>query len=352
MTLDPPSLSPAPNLSPTGWIHIKGDRTAYTNYYKKMKPEELDVWPPKHWKFHLATEDPAVEIAFTDPRRFGRVRLVDCPGESIRKHSPLVENGPDPVVDTDVFTEDYLRTKMKARHVPIKALILDQTVLSGVGNWVADEVLYQAKLHPEQYCDDFSDAQIKALYNAIRHVCQFAVDKLGDSDQFPKDWMFHYRWSKGVKGAAGELPSGEKLAFLTVGGRTSCYAPALQKKTGRIAPGVKEEPIESDEEPKPKSKKAARSKAIKAEDDEPQTKKRGEKQAEEKPAKKRKVEEEVKPTKKQKVEEKPAKKREAAPKKVASATKAAASKTEEKAAVNGTADSGRRRSGRLQGKVA
>ncbi len=321
-----------------------------------MKPEELDVWPPKHWKFHLTTNDPAVEVAFTDPRRFGRVRLVDCPGESIRKYSPLVENGPDPVVDPDVFTEDYLRTKMQSRHVPIKALILDQTVLSGVGNWVADEVLYQAKLHPEQYCDDFNDAQAKALYNAIRHVCQFAVDKLGDSDQFPKDWMFHYRWSKGDKGAAGELPTGEKLAFLTVGGRTSCYAPTLQKKSGRVAPGVKEEPIESDEEPKPKAKKAAKSRKVKAEEeeDEPQTKKRGKKQAEETPAKKRKVEEEEKPVKKRKVEEeKPAKKPKAAaaPKKTAPATKAATSKAEEKAAVNGAANSGRRRSGRLQGKV-
>ncbi|KAH6843078.1 DNA glycosylase/AP lyase [Chaetomium sp. MPI-CAGE-AT-0009] len=287
LVLDQPP-HPVMHFGMTGWIHIKGDRTAYTNYYKKMKPEEMDAWPPKYWKFHLTTEDPLVEVAFTDPRRFGRVRLVDCPGESIRKHSPLVENGPDPVVDTDVFTEEYLRQKMKSRHVPIKALILDQTVISGVGNWVGDEVLYQAKLHPEQYCDDFSDEQIKNLYKSIRHVCQFAVDKLGDSDQFPKDWMFHYRWGKGQKGAAGHLPSGEKLAFLTVGGRTSCYAPDVQKKSGRIVPGVKEEIIESDQE-EVKPKKAAKSKAVKAEDDEPQSKKKRKTEGEEPPAKKSKA---------------------------------------------------------------
>lgn len=286
----------------------------------------MNAWPPKHWKFHLTTEDPAVEVAFTDPRRFGRVRLVDCPGESIRKHSPLVENGPDPVVDTDVFTEEYLRQKMKSRHVPIKALILDQAVISGVGNWVGDEVLYQAKLHPEQYCDDFGDEQIKSLYKSIRHVCQFAVDKLGDSDQFPKDWMFHYRWGKGQKGAAGHLPSGEKLAFLTVGGRTSCYAPGVQKKSGRVVPGVKEEIIESDQE-EAKPKKATKSKAVKVEDDQPQSKK------------KRKAEE----------EEPPAKKSRAGPKKAATG-KAKTVKTEETTTASSNTEPVGRRSGRLQGK--
>ncbi|KAJ4293741.1 hypothetical protein N0V88_005249 [Collariella sp. IMI 366227] len=315
----------------TGWIHIKGDRTAYTNYYKKMKPEEMDAWPPKYWKFQLRTENPAVEIAFTDPRRFGRVRLVDCPGDKIRQYSPLVENGPDPVVDTDVFTEEYLRKKMHLRHVPIKALILDQTVISGIGNWVGDEVLYQAKLHPEQYCDDFSDEQIKKLYEAIRYVCQFAVDKLGDSDQFPEDWMFHYRWGKGSKGAVSHLPSGEKLAFLTVGGRTSCYVPELQKKSGRVVPGVKEELVESgEEEPKPKKKASrAKVKAIKLEEDEPKNEK------------KRKAE----------GDEPPAKKSRGAPKKPPAAPKAEAAKVQVTPAAEDKPALGKRRSGRLQQKA-
>ncbi|KAH7157731.1 Formamidopyrimidine-DNA glycosylase N-terminal domain-containing protein [Dactylonectria estremocensis] len=234
----------------TGWVHIKGEKTAYTNYYKKMKDEDMAQWPPKFWKFQFATEGtPAVEVAFTDSRRFGRVRLVDCPGDQIRKHSPLVENGPDPVVDLDRFTEEYLRGKMRARHVPIKALLLDQVMISGIGNWVADETLYQAKLHPEQYCDEFDDAQITTLYENIRYVCQTSVDELGDSDQFPKHWLFNYRWGKGTKGTASKLPNGEKLAFITVGGRTSCYAPGVQKKTGRTVPGIKAEPVEADATP-------------------------------------------------------------------------------------------------------
>ncbi|KAH7367583.1 formamidopyrimidine-DNA glycosylase domain-containing protein [Plectosphaerella cucumerina] len=262
---------PVMHLGMTGWVHIKGDQTAYTNYYKKMKPEEAEMWPPKYWKFQLETEGPSkVEVAFTDPRRFGRIRLVDCPGADIRSYTPLKENGPDPVNDLDVFTEAYLRGKMQSRHVPIKALLLDQTTISGIGNWVADEVLFQAKAHPEQYCDDFSEVEIKGIFNSIRFVCQTAVDKLGDSDEFPSDWLFNHRWGKGdtKKGGAAVLPSGEKLAFLTVGGRTSCYAPERQKKTGKVVPSAKEVPIDGDEKPA----KGKRAKKVKEEEEEEEEK--------------------------------------------------------------------------------
>jgi formamidopyrimidine-DNA glycosylase len=238
-------------------MHIRGEKTAYTNYYKKMKESDMDKWPPKFWKFELTTEGkPGVQVAFTDARRFGRVRLVDCPGADIRKHSPLVENGPDPVIDTDIFTDSYLQERMKARRVPIKALLLDQTTISGIGNWVADETLYQAKLHPEQYCDEFSQEEMTKLYQAIRYVCQTAVDKLGDSDEFPDHWLFNHRWGKGDKGTPAKLPNGEKLAFITVGGRTSCYAPAVQKKTGKVVAGAKSELVESDRDAEPPAKKS------------------------------------------------------------------------------------------------
>ncbi|GAB0131712.1 hypothetical protein EsDP_00000173 [Epichloe bromicola] len=280
ITLDkPPHL--VMHFGMTGWVHIKGEKTAYTNFYKKLKESDLAQWPPKFWKFRLTTDDkPPVEVAFTDARRFGRVRLVDCSGVDIRKYSPLVENGPDPVIDTDRFTEDYLRSKMKNRHVPVKALLLDQVMISGIGNWVADETLYHAKLHPEQYSDSLSDAEIKKLYEAIRYVCQTAVDKLGDSDEFPGHWLFNYRWGKGDKGAATKLPNGVKLSFITVGGRTSCFAPGVQKKTGQVVPGAKAEPlkVEGEEEKEGMTVKKSRRQKMEAKGaadlDQPPTKKK------------------------------------------------------------------------------
>ncbi|KAI0419425.1 formamidopyrimidine-DNA glycosylase [Xylaria grammica] len=246
---------PVMHLGMTGWIHIRGEQTAYNRYAEKMKSADKEAWPPKYWKFHLETDtDPKVAVAFTDARRFGRIRLVDCPGAEIRSNSPLAENGPDPVVDREIFTEEYLSKKMKGRHVPVKALLLDQAMISGIGNWVGDEIMYQAELHPEQYSDDFSDSEVAKLYKAICYVCDLAVEKLGDSDQFPEDWLFSHRWGKGKKDATTTLPNGEKITFVTVGGRTSCIVPSRQKKTGRVAANVKEEEPEPKIETKKKKK--------------------------------------------------------------------------------------------------
>jgi formamidopyrimidine-DNA glycosylase len=102
-----------------------------------------------------------------------------------------------------------------------------------------DEVLYHAKLHPEQYSDTFSTTQLKQLHTSIMHVCQTAVDALGDSSKFPDEWLFNHRWGKGKKDAPTTLPNGEKITFLKVGGRTSCVVPGVQKKTGAVAGDLK-----------------------------------------------------------------------------------------------------------------
>lgn len=254
-------------------------------------------------------------------------------------------------MDKDVFTEEYLTTVMRKRHVPIKALILDQTVISGVGNWVADESLYHAKLHPEQYCNEFSVDEVKSLHDSIKYVCQTAVDLLADSDKFPDHWLFNHRWDKGKKGP-GTLPNGEKLAWMTVGGRTSCYAPGTQKKTGHVAPGIKEEPLGGDDE-KPKKGKGKGGKTqdagekmepktanIKATEsqyfEEDKAKPRGSKA---KKSKARDADEE---------EEKPRKKNKVKAETVEEAPKVSKAKSAKKTnGANTVVDSGRRRSARL-----
>lgn len=272
-----------------------------TAYYKQAKEEEgkEQEWPPRFvkfiWKCDAEKVDglnkDAVEVAFVDARRLGRIRLVDCDAEKIRQESPLKENGPDPVRDKDIVTVEWLTALMRRKKVPVKAMLLDQANLSGVGNWVADEVLYQARVHPEQYCNTFQDKQIKQLHDALIYVCTTAVETLADTKQFPDDWIMKYRWDKGKKGA-NVLPNGEKIAHLTVGGRTSAIVPALQKKTGPVAADVdsneqdedvekpakgrkrkpKADDEEKDEKPpkKVRGKKAAQVNRVKDEDEEPQ----------------------------------------------------------------------------------
>lgn len=99
--------------------------------------------------------------------------------------------------------------------------------------------MYQARLHPEQYSNTFSDTQVKKLHDAMMYVCNTAVDTLAESDKFPEDWLMKYRWSKGKKDA-NILPNGAKITFLKVGGRTSAIVPSVQKKTGAVAGDISE----------------------------------------------------------------------------------------------------------------
>ncbi|CAK1355660.1 Formamidopyrimidine-DNA glycosylase [Cercospora beticola] len=269
VTFDKPPHS-VMHLGMTGWIKCSTEETAY---YKQAKEDNKkpESWPPEEkwtkWLIKCDAEGDreAVELAFVDARRLGRIGLVDCKAEDIRKHSPLKENGPDPFIDKDIVTVDWLTKLLNKKKVPVKALLLDQANISGIGNWVADEIMYQAKLHPEQYSNTFDQAQIKRLHDAMISVVSTACETLADSSQFPETWLMKYRWDKGKKGDVNKLPSGEKIEHITVGGRTSAFVPSVQKKTAAVAGDV--DTSKGDAKTEKKTPKAAKRKAKADEED-------------------------------------------------------------------------------------
>jgi formamidopyrimidine-DNA glycosylase len=97
-----------------------------------------------------------------------------------------------------------------------------------------DEILYNAKIHPEQYTNALSDAQLNQLHESILGVCSVAVETLADQEKFPEEWLMRHRWSKGKKDK-NKLPNGQKIEFVKVGGRTSAFVPTVQKITGSAA---------------------------------------------------------------------------------------------------------------------
>jgi formamidopyrimidine-DNA glycosylase len=236
---------PLLHLGMTGWMRFSNDDSTY---YKPAKGETAD-WPPRFWKFILETaEAPHPAAAFVDARRLGRIRLIDCPAEEMRKTPPLSLNGPDPVRDKDVLTSDWLMQKLGAKRVPIKAWLLDQANVSGVGNWVADEVMYHSRTHPEQYTNTLRPEQVTSIHNSLMYVCDTAVECNGDSSRFPDDWLMRHRWGKGKKDS-NKLPNGKIITFLTVGGRTSAIVPSVQKKTGAVVGDVDgEEGVKAEED--------------------------------------------------------------------------------------------------------
>jgi formamidopyrimidine-DNA glycosylase len=187
--------------------------------YKAFAVDAVN-WPPRFAKLVL-TLDNGEALAFTDPRRFARVRLADDPAVV----APISELRGDPLL-APLGCAKFLAILSK-RSAAVKALLLDQSVCAGVGNWVADEALYAARVHPETPCNALGEAAGTALYEAVASICRTAVACDADSSRFPSDWLFHVRWGK----KAGSI-GGHALQFVTVGGRTSAFVPFLQKKVG------------------------------------------------------------------------------------------------------------------------
>jgi formamidopyrimidine-DNA glycosylase len=173
---------------------------------------------PRFWKLDLVAEGPR-RLAFTDPRRLGRVRLRRNPeGEA-----PVKNLGFD-VLDELPPTPEIV--EILARHgAPVKAVLLDQSLFAGVGNWIADEVLYQAGLDPRRPASSLAREEVGRLRSRLGDIVRRAVAVDADSARFPRTWLFHRRW--GRKPGA-HTARGEPIAFLTVGGRTTAWVPSRQ----------------------------------------------------------------------------------------------------------------------------
>lgn len=180
-----------------------------------------DTYPPPHT--HLILSSDKYEAAFSDPRRFGAVFVSSTT-------APLDDLAPDGL-DFSATYESF-QGLIKNRK-GIKSLLLDQrAAVSGVGNWVADEVLYQSAIHPDQTY--LTEKEVYILHSTLQNVLNTAVNCYKSQKDLPSDWLFHYRWDKGKsKGSVIRDSKGRKIIFVASGGRTSAVVPSAQKKQNR-----------------------------------------------------------------------------------------------------------------------
>jgi formamidopyrimidine-DNA glycosylase len=185
----------------------------------KLRVESADFKPAKH--DHLVLRQAERSLIFEDPRLFGRVLFAES-AEAPKWWAKL-----PPELLSDAFTMKELDSFLKRRaRAPLKAVLLMQERFPGVGNWMADEILWRAAIHPSQPAGSLDAAQTKTLYREIRWVCGEALRVIGKDFTDPPDtWLFNHRWQKG-----GICPrTGAKLQHATIGGRTTCWSPARQK---------------------------------------------------------------------------------------------------------------------------
>ena len=215
-------------------------KAAVARYIEVSVEDDARAWPPRFAKLELLMASGARAV-FVDPRRFGRVYLEADPPRS----AAVAALGVDPIVDWHLMPLARFEAALASRAVPIKSWLLEQGVIAGVGNWIADEALYAARIHPETASSALDAAEAARLHAAIKSICDTAVAVEADNSRLPKEWLFHARWGKG-KGPA-RMVDGAAVSFLTVGGRTSAFVPSRQGKP-RKTPAVKRQREEGEEE--------------------------------------------------------------------------------------------------------
>jgi formamidopyrimidine-DNA glycosylase len=119
-------------------------------------------------------------LFFNDQRKFGWVVLIPTP--EIPNVDFIKKLGPEPL--ESVFNaNDFVNRFRRRNNTSIKAALLDQSVISGVGNIYADESLWGAKIHPKKLVRDLSDDELKHLYKEVRTVMNLAIEKGGSTDR-------------------------------------------------------------------------------------------------------------------------------------------------------------------------
>jgi formamidopyrimidine-DNA glycosylase len=123
---------------------------------------------------HVVMElDNGSALHYNDPRKFGRIWLVPD------RAPVLAKLGPEPLSDN--FTVESLAARLARRNAPIKSLLLDQSVVAGVGNIYADEALFRAGIHPMRRGSSLTPDEVVRLRAAIRDVLQAGIRRRGST---------------------------------------------------------------------------------------------------------------------------------------------------------------------------
>ncbi len=175
---------------------------------------------------HLVLRQARQALVFNDPRQFGRILFHHG------KDQPAWwQNRPAAILSpqfTLALVEKYLTRHGRA---PIKAVLLSQGGFPGIGNWMADEILWQSKIHPARLAGALRPAEVKTLFAKTKFVCRVSLGTVGkDNSDLPKSWLFHHRWERG-----GHCPrDGAALRREEIGGRTTCWCPGCQRPSKRV----------------------------------------------------------------------------------------------------------------------
>lgn len=198
------------------FVETTGDRilvmhfgmTGRPYYYKSAMDR------PKSGHIEL-TFNNGFHFAFENKRKFGWWNLIDSIAEYKKEHG--LSNDA-----RDLSFKDFAAS-LTARKTDIKKVLLDQSVCAGVGNWMADEILYQSRMNPKKKVNDLNENEVKTVFDAMKKVIEVAIENEAHYDDFPEDFLMHFRKKGGIC-----FHTGIKIIKEKVGGRATYYSPAWQ----------------------------------------------------------------------------------------------------------------------------
>jgi formamidopyrimidine-DNA glycosylase len=201
-------------LQRDGWLTMHFGMTGSLVYFR----DKADDPPYDRVRFDF---EGGGHLAYVNRRMLGRVGLADDAEEFIRAEE-LGPDALDPAFDLEAFTR-----AIQVRRRDVKSVLMDQTLIAGIGNIYADEILFQARLHPKTPIASLDDRQRGELFAQIKAVLQTAIAGGAGAEQFldrlPHDYLLPHR-DKG-----GNCPRcGGAIATLKSGGRTSYFCPRCQ----------------------------------------------------------------------------------------------------------------------------
>ena len=219
-------------------LELEGGRTLV--FHLKMTGQFLIVGAgeplDKHTRLVIRFEDGVNEVRFRDVRKFGFLLCLE--GEPEAVCAELAGLGPEPLeVELSEF-ESILR----ARRGRIKSLLLDQRRLAGIGNIYADEMLFEARIHPETAASSIRRDRVERLCKAMKRVLASAIEAKGSTLQDYRDaegQAGSFQFSHQVYDRTGEpcVACGTLIKMKRVGGRSSHFCPKCQRRrTTRRAP--------------------------------------------------------------------------------------------------------------------
>ncbi len=216
------------HLKMTGQMIYRGDVSWGAGHPNNSLVDEL---PDKSTRIIFEFTD-GTKLFFNDQRKFGWVKLFET--NSINHLPSIIKLGPEPL-EKDFTEKIFINNVLRRKNSNIKAVLLDQTVISGIGNIYADEVLFTSKIHPESRVIDIPTAKLKAIRDNIVKKLQMSIDKGGSTSKNyvnAEGKRGSYLDFANVYGRAGLVCNvcGAEISKLKVAGRGTHVCTKCQRK--------------------------------------------------------------------------------------------------------------------------